>query len=46
MYVLVGAIASVVPGATLIHPLVAVVFVLITPLVATQFVRFVLTRVP
>ena len=41
-----GAIASVVPGTILIHPLAAVVLVDIVPLAVTQFVRFVLTRVP
>ena len=46
MYVEPGAIASVVPGATLIHPLVAVVFVDIVPLFATQFNKLLLTRLP
>ena len=41
-----GAIARVVPGATLIHPLVAVVFVDIVPLFATQLVNAVCTSNP
>ena len=41
-----GAIASVVPGAILIHPLDAVVLVDIVPLSRTQLVRFESTRNP
>ena len=36
MYVFGGAIASIVPGATLVHPVVAVVSVLIVPSTCTQ----------
>ena len=41
-----GATASVVPGAILMHPLVAVVSVDIVPLSRTQLVKLVSTRVP
>ena len=46
MYVFPGAIARLVPGATLIHPLVAVVLVDIVPLFATQLDNPVCTRNP
>ena len=36
MYVFGGAIASIVPGATLVHPVVAVVSLLIVPSTSTQ----------
>ena len=41
-----GATASVVPGAILMHPLDAVVSVDITPLSRTQLIKLVSIRVP